>query len=309
MPEFPMMYGCLGVNNKVDPMDLLFDDKTGLMELSYGLNVDVELPSRLCSRKGTTLVTSGDIHSLYYPGKGRWGYYVLGGGMYRFGVTGVAAGIRNVTKNAWMSYADIGDVTFYTNGFETGYISREGVSYSWARPTGSPSPPDYADSSRVFDDPPVGTVLAEHNGRVYVAVRDTVFASELYWYAYFNLEENRLPFDSNVQAMGSVTDGMYISDESGVYYCKGDYLQEMQKIPLPPEFGPVIPGTMCKCDGKLVNDMYYGDGLIWVSKYQVCYGGPGGTYQDLSSEKLVLPETVRGAACMYNKQYYFVLHQ
>jgi hypothetical protein len=55
--------------------------------------------------------------------------------------------------------------------------------------------------------------------------------------------------------------------------------------------------------------MYYGDGLIWVSKYQVCYGGPGGTYQDLSSEKLVLPETVRGAACMYNKQYYFVLHQ
>ena len=103
------------------------------------------------------------------------------------------------------------------------------------------------------------------------------------WYAYFNLEENILPFDSSVNMIASVDDGLYVGTENGVYWCKGNYLQEMKPTKLPDEFGPVIPGTVCRCDGKLANEMYYGEGLIWVSKNQLCYAGPGGYYQDLSS--------------------------
>ena len=79
MPEIPLMLGSLGINNKVDPTDLQFDPKTGLVELAYAVNIDIERPFRVVSRRGYTkrISLANGAHSFFYAG-GQFGVFASG---------------------------------------------------------------------------------------------------------------------------------------------------------------------------------------------------------------------------------------
>ena len=309
MAEIPLLLGSTGMNNKVDPTDLSYDPKTGLIEMAYAVNIDIERPFRVMSRRGyTRRITIANAHSFFYEG-GDFGLFAAGSYLYYI-LDGYSYGsLASLTSGFPVHYCKVGDDVFYSNGVEKGVITKDRTATTWGMVLGYDSPPDYTTTSRAFSLPPNGTLMAHHGGRLFLAVGDAVFFSEPFWYGYFDLESNYVQLNGGITMLGSVVDGLYISDSEHAYWCKavGDGMYKPQK--LPDGFGPVITGTMCRCDGKLVNDDYYGDGLIWVSKDRVCWGGPGGFYMDLSYDKFRFPDAKTGAAMLYDKKYIFVLNQ
>lgn len=311
MPEIPLMLGSLGINNKVDPTDLQFDPKTGLVELAYAVNIDIERPFRIVSRRGYTkrISLANGAHSFFYAG-GQFGVFASGSSLYI--VTGDYSytSVATITGGLKVWYCKAGDDIFYANGKENGVIKGSTrTRVDWKRETGYDSPPDYPTSSRAFSDFPIGTLLASVGSRIFCAVGDTVFYSEPWWYGYCDEEVNRFSLNGGITLLEAVTDGLYIVDSETAYWVKDIGDGRFDPVALPPGFGPAIPGTATRCDGKLVNDNYYGNGVIWVSSEQICWGGPGGFYMDLSSDRLRLPAASSGAGMMYDKKYVFVLNQ
>lgn len=311
MPEIPLMLGSLGINNKVDPTDLQFDPKTGLVELAYAVNIDIERPFRVVSRRGYTkrISLANGAHSFFYAG-GQFGVFATGTSLCTVMDGYAYSTVATVTSGLKVWYCKVGDDIFYANGRENGVIKGETrARVDWKREAGYDSPPNYPTSNRAFSDPPVGTMLCSSSGRIFVAVGDSVFFSEPFWYGYFDLESNYFSLNGGITLLAEVTDGLYVADSERAYWVKDLGDGRFNATALPDGFGPAIPGTAARCDGKLVNDNYYGNGVIWVSSEQICWGGPGGFYMDLSSDRLRLPAASSGAGMMYDKKYVFVLNQ
>jgi len=310
---YPLMTGSIGINNKVDKPNLLYQE--GIIELAYAMNCDVEVPFRVCSRKGYTQQSSlPDCHSFYYPDVGIYAYFISQNGLFRLDNGNHAQQLTVVTPKVKMWWTLAGDAVIYANGVGDQGAIQNGAVVPWQRPSGQPSPPDYPPSNRAWDDPPVGKYLATYNGRVLIASGNDVYASEPWWYSYFDLDSNRFPFSSPVNMIANVVGGVYMADQEGVVWCPEkrvhDQIDTLQldNILLPPEYGPVIEGTVTPCDGSLISEQFHGKGILWVSKHQVCYAGPGGHYFDLSSKRLVLPgEITRGSGLVYKNKYYFNL--
>ena len=83
-----------------------------------------------------------------------------------------------------------------------------GLSYEW---TGDAyvGPP----TTKTFDDPPIGHLLEHFNGRIYVANGCTIWYSEPFAYAWFNMAENFIPLASRVRMIRAVRGGLFVSTE------------------------------------------------------------------------------------------------
>jgi len=307
---FKLLSATTGLNTKVDPVRLGYNPETGVQDLAVAYNVDVDDTGRVSRRKGFTSQVSADCHSVFCDGGAC--LYVTGDALTLLRTDYTTKALRNVQVGARMRYAQVDDEVYYCNGVQTGRVADE-VSMSWVMADTKYGP----GTKREYSDPPVGTDVAFHAGRMWVAEGDTIWYSEPLGFNYFDLAGCYFKFNSQVRMIRPVKEGLFVSDEVATYFFRGiGDPKEYYKIKVANY--PVVQYSDVKFFGKLVIfqggefiiDVSFGDlSALWMAEQGVCYGGYDGTFKNLTEEKIEkFPPALTGAGLFYKGSYIGLLN-
>ena len=307
---FKLFSATTGLNTKVDPVRLPYNPETGIADLAVAYNVDIDETGRVSRRKGFTQQISTNCHSLFCDGGAC--LYVTGDALTLLRTDYTTKALRNVQPNAIMRYCQLNDEVYYCNGWQTGRVADE-VSMSWVMADTRYGP----DTKREYSDPPVGTDVAFHASRMWVAEGDTVWYSEPFGLNYFDLAGCYFKFNSGVRMIRPVNDGIYISSEVATYFYKGvGDPKEYYKIKVA-DF-PVVQYSDVKFHGKLVFyqsgevsiDTSFGNiSAMWMAEEGICYGGYDGTFKNLTKHKTEsFPSALSGSGLVYGDAYIGLLN-
>ena len=286
--------GTTGLNNKIDPVRLGADYRTGLRELSEAQNIDIDSTGRPSRRPGYSQASAKPAHSLFPVGD--YCLFVTGDALSVLETDWTDAPIRNVTVGARMSYVQVDDKAYYCNGYENGYVENR-ASHPWTAQ-------DYVGpaTTKTFSDPPLGHLLAIYNGRMYIAADSILWYSEPFAYSWYNKAANYIPFADRILMVRSVASGMYVSTKTKTYYLSGDQPLEFNITEVADY--PAKIGSDCMVQGSRIHGLDYpGSVAMWTSTHGICVGSVNGHFMNLTEEKLVLPNTNQGAGFYFDGKY------
>lgn len=286
--------GTTGLNNKVDPVRLVVDYRTGLRFLSSAQNIDIDSTGRPSRRPGYSKVLAKSAHSLFPLTD--YCLFVTGDALSVLEADWSDAPIRNVTTGARMSYVQIEDKAYYCNGYENGYVENR-VSHSWAAKS-------YVGprTTKAFSGPPTGHLLEFYNGRIFIAADNILWYSEPFAYSWYNKAANYIPFVGRLRMVRAVATGLYVSTETKTYYLGGEQPLEFKLMEVADY--PAQLGSDCMVPGSRIHGLdYAGSVVMWTSTHGICVGSINGQFINLTEEKLALPNTNQGAGFYYDGKY------
>lgn len=302
MPTKPVIWfkSSTGLNNKIDPVRAEYRTDTGIQELSIAENIDFDSTGRVYRRKGwETTVVASDCHSLFSAG-GQC-LVVSGTSLCSLDTDFALDVLRTVTSDARMRYCQVGGSIYYSNGSQLGYV-KNNASHTWE------APPDIRgrDTTRQYLDPPLGTILAYHNGRLYIVQGNVLWFSEQYGVTLYDTTRNYFQFESDIRMVHPVKAGLWVSTENAIYFLAGtgpkDFLQTLA-APY-----PAIEGTDVLITGtKLGDGSTQGTGILWLSTTGIHFGSDEGVLVNLTSRKLLLPDAIYGAGVVMGNRYVVTL--
>jgi len=299
---YKVLGGVTGLNTKDDPVRLPYNEETGVQDLAVAFNVDVEDTGRVSRRKGFTNRIDANCHSLF--AEENICLFVTGDALCWMYPDYGYAGLRNVTIGAKMRYCRVDDAVYYLNGYEIGKAI-SAVSSTWVM--GTYSGPD---TDRVYSDPPMGTDVCYHNGRIYIAQGDTVWYSEPFGFNLFDLTRSYWKVDSRVRTLRAVKDGIFVGSETNTYFYKGDEPKDTVRSTVATY--PIIQYSDVNFLGRLVFpigggkyiDTHSGSlSALWLSEKGICYGGHDGDFYNLTEEKIVMPAGISGSGLVFDGRY------
>jgi hypothetical protein len=288
-----------GLNNKIDPVRLPYDPQTGVQDLAVAYNVDHDETGRISRRKGFAPTTrTEEVHSMFCEGGAC--LFVNGTKLYLLGADYSRQEVATVTQGAKMRYLQLGDRTYYANGFETGYIE-DGINHAWS--LGTYYGPD---TDREFVGPPVGSRLAYHYGHIYVIQGSVAWHSEPYGLNLFDLARNFLPFESEIRMFRPVTNGIFVGLETNTIFIEGQLPQEMRRR-LVCDY-PAIEDTDVVIEAsKVGGGDFYGPAALWTSTEGIMLGIQDGSAINLTQRRMEYPSALRGSAVLFADRYLSLL--
>ncbi len=293
--------GASGLNSHIDPARLGFDAETGITELAIAYNVDIDKTGRVSRRNGYEEVLSGDYHSLFSAGE--YGLVVSGTVMYAFEVDGSVSEVTSgLTDGARVSYAKVGDVIYWMNGFEKGKVI-DRVGSSWVAG-------DYIgpDTTKQVSDPLIGSELCAFNGRMYVASGSILWYSNAFAYSQFNLARNFIPFTSEITVIAGVAGGMWIGSKEGVSFMRGGspltFQLEAKAV------GEVYSGSACYIDTNQIDGRFQGLGVAFTGENGIYVGLMDGSLMNVTRSKVDIPSSIYcGSVVIDNDKYVVTFKQ
>jgi hypothetical protein len=291
----PIFKGALGLNNVSSSNRLNVDHKTMVGELVTAYNVDIDSSGRVRRCLGwQSTAQQGDVKNLFCEGGDC--LFTSGTSLYKLNSDYSRVGLRSgLTENAPMAYAQAPGRIFYTNGFELGYV-QDDHSFVWS--VGTYIGPD---NSRVYQNPPVGTLLTFYAGRVYVARGPHIYFSEGFNWGAFDYARNFFMYSSDVIMLKAVNDGLFVSTEDAIYFIGGRNPREFEQIMIAPY--PAIPNTAVSVDASFIGDGSKGRTVIWTSAKGICIGRDGGAFENVTTKRLIYPLYSRGTATALRNKY------
>ena len=288
-----------GLNNKIDPVRLDFDPKTGVTDLSIAYNISIDKTGRPSRRDGYDSVVSGSYHSLFSCGS--YGLCILGTSLYVLESDYSTTSIATVTSGAKMAYVKHFDVTYFCNGYEKGKVTDRVYSTWIASSYVGP------DTTKTVSDPPIGTILELWNGRMYIGKDDVLWYSNPFAYSQFDLARNYVPFGNQMRMIQGVKNGLFIGTDNGISFLGGSNPNEFSY-----EFltdSRVIEGADVKVKGSIINPQIQGFVALIPTNNGIFAGLPTGELFDLTKERIDFPYSLRGAGIVKDNTYIITLQQ
>lgn len=257
-----------------------------LYPLQIAENVFIDNSSHLQSRTaGQTLRVSGATHSAW--AKGSVFLYVLLDTLYSmdifFNSTALLSGL---TPGLPMSYAQINDRVYFSNGVNIGYV-KNGTAYAISMP------------SIAFKQPlPAGKFIAHYRSRLYSGTKTGLYISDALADCY-DVRRGFKQFTGSFTMIRPVENGIYIADEAKTYFMSGLAPEEFQLNLI--EENPVISYTDANVSGKDISDGA-GEELwaVWTSVKGICIGNGDGQVTNVTRKRFSMTNHVQGAAMVYN---------
>jgi len=300
MEPIPLFTAASGLNTKLDPVRLRYNAEAGVSDLASAINVNIDNTGRVSRRQGYDLKTAGEHHSIWCDGGDCFLIEETAsyGSIMRVASDLSVSGIRSgLTKDKRMSFVDVNDITFYSNGFENGQIIN-GVSSAW--PEGTYSGPS---TNRNFSPAPIGQHLAFYMGRIIIAVGNVIWFTEPYSPGMVDKTRMFWQFSSDVRMIKPMDKGVFISDSRATYYLDGssphDFIQK--RIATYPAHEWSSATEYVELDDLDLDEK--GEGAIWSSPEGICIGLPSGRIRNLTKERLDYPKAyTKGASliCGYH---------
>jgi len=284
--------------NTVDPTARLdpVPVKVGTgMKAAYPLvsasNVEIDNTYGLSSRAGSTKrLTGTDIHSFW--AEGLLGFFMDGTTLYmlnyqsgdNYTSTELLAGL----DRARMSYCQVNDRVYMTNGFYIGYYSN-GV-MNGLRVT----PETY---KHIL---PAGQRIAYHKGKLLVAKGKVLYIADALC-DHYDVRTGFRVFENDITMLRPVDEGVYVADGKTWYL-----IEKRAFADDPAEFKkePVLDIDAIPFSDTLINGAFVGEGVegnvaIWATKEGVCLGDNKGSVKIVTPD-YIMPPAIEGAAAIRN---------
>lgn len=295
MNPITIFKGSSGLNTKIDPVRIKFDPETGIDDLAVAVNVDHDSTGRVTRRKGFAATSRTEsIHSLFCE-DGKTCLFVTDTSLCQLHTDYDYTSLATVTSGARVDYCQVGPKVFWVNGHQKGFVE------NWANNNWTKGTYYGPTSTRQLSDPPVGSLLAYHGGRMYVIQANTAWYSEPYNLNAFNLAENFLWFEDAIRMACPVDDGIFFGTDRKTYFIAGFPPQAAEKTIAS---YPPVEGTAKRIDlSKFGNGQLTGIGWIWTSTKGICVGGPQGLFLNATEKKLEYNNARYGAGIVIDDRY------
>ena len=282
--------GATGLNTVDDPVRIGFQEN-GRTDLQVAINISIDQSNRINRRIGTKRLLTGSYHSLFCDGGDC--FVISGGSLYRVNSDDTLTGLRSgLTEDQRMDFEQVGDRTYYCNGYERGFIYNS-VSYSWV--AGTYTGPE---TNRDFSAPSTGVHLAMFQSRMFISEGPVLWWSEPFNFGLYNKAESFGQFHDGIIMIQPVYGGLFVSTDKKTYFASGlnpkDFtLKEVAQFP-----AIEWSNTAEKIDAS---DMGMDGGLcaLWASREGAILGFPTGQIFNLNKNKVVYPDdATTGFGCL-----------
>ena len=289
-------------------------ERLGIKDLFRAQNVDIDDDGELHRRRGYVQVSSASTHSLFTSETGVV-YGVCNGALSiinpDYSLVSLQTGIGSdpSTGGSGLSYTQVGTSIYFTSATNSGIIDTVAQTVGswgpaqdiWLSPVVNPTATLPAVRGRLLGPPPLATSLAYYNGRLFLGVGTTVWATELFAYGLVDKTRGFMNFEGGITMLGEVMDGFYVGTTEGVWFMTGPY-GEMKRTRVMDS--PVIPGSMTYVPGELANPPQVGlqadesttISVMFMTTRGVCVALDGGRAYNLTESKFFFPVAKRSAA-------------
>ena len=318
-PSDPPQDDSIVLQRFVGLKNVVGEERLTPQEFSLALDVDLDDAGQVRRRRGSTLVSPGNWHSLFVTNAGKVlgvknGALGLVNPNYSFTVISPQVG-ANPALGAQLAYEQVDHTIYFTSPFESGKVDEATLAVSawgpaqdmWLSPVINPTATLPAIRGRLLGAPPRATDLTYWNGRMYLAQGRLLWATELYAYDLVDKTRNFYQFDADITMTGAVGDGVYVGTTAGLWFLSGTHAEGLKRVPIMDS--AVIPGSKVYMPAELANppqidlgtDSPVSLALLFMTANGYCAGQNGGQAYNLTESKFVFPDAVRAYA-MYRRQ-------
>lgn len=150
-----------------------------------------------------------------------------------------------------------------------------------------------------FTAPPAGTLLALASSRMLIAQGQYLFYTEPFAYELCELDKNYLVYDSNIQIVAPVNEGVFVATETGTYFHEGFDIAKSTMVQKAVYGG--VPGTLAYVDAAFLGQSQYtGKVAVWTSPEGIVTAGNEGfikgILRNITQNSLSLNQADVGAA-------------
>ena len=305
MATAPIFRKALGLNNVTEPHRLRYEED-GSCFLAEAVNVIIDDSGSVKRRYGTEQKVAGACHSLWSWGE--YCFFVAGGQLFRF--------YPNATQKAVLVHPSCGDAEMFWEEFAGKIYCNNGAFRAVLQGTNVSSwdakvPLQYKADSRVLGMPDTFSKMCSYASRMYLVSGQYLWESEPGNPSCYNLGTGYLDFGEPILDVIAVTEGLYVSTVSYIYFLKGTSSENFIKIKA--YDAPMVAGTCRQIHGDDIGTMFdfrsAFDGMcaVWVTQKGVCFGASDGRVYNVSSRNVVFDKALYGAGVVMPGQYLFSL--
>lgn len=292
-----------GLNTRLDPQRLMagHDNEAGISEFAQAVNVSIDDRGMVELRRGSTIASPGEFHSLFRDGGDCFAVKEEAGSasLVRVNADLSTSVIRSdLTKNLKMEWGQANTDTFYSNRMQHGYI-RSGVSSSW--PVGTYQGPDADIEFAVSVPAPSHFAFFQNFNKCALAVGNYIIINHLpFQYGLYAPALGTIGFESDVLMLFGVEDGFYASDCRYIWFFRRltsgwyDYRQE-RVCDYPALEWSLAHDKVRLRDAGMDAD---GFGRVFATPEGVCLAMNGGSIVNLTKEKIKYPSGYGSGACL-----------
>lgn len=150
--------------------------------------------------------------------------------------------------------------------------------------------------TQFLDKPPVGTVLGQHNGRVYIGAGSFIFPTVALAYEHCDLRDYLAIDGTPVTMIEGVDAGLFVGTQQAGYFLPGGRIEDMglRKV----VDAAVVPGSAVVEDATRIFGKGSGRTVLFASALGIHAGLPDGSIDNLSRERFVFDVPARAAATL-----------
>lgn len=289
-----------GINNKLDPARLQFDQEKGISDLEAAKDMLIDSSGGLATRRGILEVLDGDFISCYpcYDGVSFYAVEnrVSDSAIHRVipkadGTVQSSVLVTGLTRNAKASFCLVGELVYWMNNFQSGVLSADSNS-SW------PVSEWPRDTTAQFIPTPAGSFLDMLSGRFIIGKGKELIYTEFGLWGIVDAVRNWERLGSDIQMVYSVESGVFVSDSKAVYFIAGlDPPKWEAKEVLP---YPAIP--YCRHPHLVSPEKFSlkttAPSALFGTKRGPVIGLPDGTCFNLIDSKVTLPQNCSSGSIM-----------
>lgn len=301
-----------GLKNTVEATRLTAQD------LEFAINVDLDDVGQLHRRRGKIKVASGSFGSLYTTSEN----VVFGTKNGSLGVIRPDYSFIPIDTGYPLdplAYVQVGSTLYFSSRTRAGKVRLHDFQVTpwgalpdlWLSPVVNPVPSLPQIRGKLLGPPPLATILAYFNGRIYMGSDNMVWATEMYLYDYVDKTKNFWQFEAEVTMIGTVTDGLYVGTTEGLWFISGKTFAEMSRQRVMDN--GVIPGSMVYAPAEIANpgtvqvpigqrqDTDQKVAVLFLTQAGYCGGQDGGVCFNYTEQKFEFPD-VRSATSVFRRQ-------
>jgi hypothetical protein len=297
-----------GLNNTVAP------ERLAPGELQRAINIDIDDSGQVRRRRGATRLLTGQFHSLFEAADGTV-YVVKDGVLCRLLPSNQTVALNATVGTRRVAYVQVGQHIYFSSGGLSGVIYPDdqvgpwGASDGqnvWVSPVVNPSPTYHEVRGKLLGPPPMATALAYYNGRIYLAVDKTLWATELYLYHYVDKTRNFQQYESEITMVEAVGNGLFVGTETAVYFLSGAFGEMRRETVM--RVG-AVRGSVCRIPSEAISPPQLRENgiaqtrpaIVFLTEDGVCAGLDSGACYNITESQLVFPAATEAAA-MYRQQ-------
>ena len=279
-------------------------------DLGKALNVDLDDAGQLRRRRGRTLVSAGDFHSLHRFGATVYGVKNSQLGIIRPNYTFEPLALASADP---LSYTDVGETLFFSSASVSGKLldtallpwGQTGGAGGWISPVVSPTETLGEIAGQLLHAPPLATEITHYKGRIYLASRQWVWATELYLYDLVDRTRNFVPFPDDVIMLRAVEEGIFVGTLGGIYFLRGTLSTGLAQSKI--SDAVVVKGSAVVMPASRVYPQARdsvpaeGDAVVFLTDQGIMAGFDNGQIFNLTYTRMNFPPAQQAAA-LYREQ-------